>query len=239
MKLLVVGNDHDLVEELTGWLMARGYEVHHAYSGERAKIEWEELQPDLVILNTSLEDIDALAMCRDMRQSHDAMVLVTSNRKNVQDEVYCLEAGADGYLRKPFIPRQPLARIRALKRRARSTSSRRASSIITAGPLRVDSLHNEVRVDNKIVRLTSTESKLLYLLAANANTVCTVRQIVSSLWGSGNDGDASLIKAHIHRLRRKVEPNASLPRYILTVPGVGYALVYRPGRGNAKPPRLF
>jgi DNA-binding response OmpR family regulator len=231
MKLLVVDNDRDLVEELSGWLMTRGYEVHRAYNGERAKIDWEELQPDLVILNTSLKDVDALAMCRDMRQSHDALVLVTTNEQNVQDEIHCLEAGADGYLRKPFIPRQLSARIRAMRRPA--------SSIITAGPLRVDSLHNEVSVDGKIVRLTPTESKLLYLLAVNANNVCTAHQIISSIWGSSNDGDASLIRSHIHHLRRKVEPNPNLPRYILTVPGVGYTLICRSTQRNAKHPRLF
>jgi DNA-binding response OmpR family regulator len=231
MKLLVVDNDRDLVEELSGWLMTRGYEVHRAYNGERAKIEWEELQPDLVILNTSLKDVDALAMCRDMRQSHDALVLVTTNGQNVPDEIHCLEAGADGYLRKPFIPRQLSARIRAMRRPA--------SSIITAGPFRVDSLHNEVSVDGKIVRLTPTESKLLYLLAVNANNVCTAHQIISSIRGSSNDGDASLIRAHIHHLRRKVEPNPILPRYILTVPGVGYTLICRSTQRNAKPPRLF
>jgi DNA-binding response OmpR family regulator len=143
----------------------------------------------------------------------------------VQDEVHCLESGADDYLRKPFFPAQLLARIHALSRRGRSTLTQRPSSIITVGPIRVDSLHNEVSVDGKMARLTPTESKLLHLLAVNANNVCTASQIVSHIWGFGNDGDTCLIKAHIRHLRQKIEPEASKPTYILTVPGVGYTLI--------------
>lgn len=166
-------------------------------------------------------------MCRDLRAKHDALVLVLTDSKEVQDEVRCLESGADDYLRKPFFPAQLLARIRAVSRRARSTLERRPSSVVTVGPLRVDSLHNEVSVHGKLVRLTPTESKLLHLLAINANDVCTANQIVTHVWGYDGDGDACLIKAHIRHLRQKIEPSPSDPRYILTVPGVGYTLIRR------------
>jgi len=225
MKLLIVDNDRDLVEMLNSWLKTLGYEVYRAYSGERAKVEWEEQKPDLVILDTVLKDADALDMCREMRHIHDALVLVVTDGKDVQDEVRCLESGADDYLRKPFFPSQLLARIRAVSRRGRSTLTQRPSSIIKVGPLCVDSLHNEVRINGKTARLTPTESKLLHLLAVNANNVCTADQIVSHIWGFGNDGDSCLIKAHIRHLRQKVEPDPSKPCYILTVPGVGYTLI--------------
>src|SRR3984893_2096442 len=225
MKLLIVDNDRDLVEMLTSWLKTLGYEVHRAYSGERAKIEWEEQKPDLVIMDTVLKDADALDMCREMRHIHDALVLVVTDGKNVQDEVKCLESGADDYLRKPFFPSQLLARIRAVGGRGRSTLTQRPSSIIKVGPLCVDSLHHEVRIDGKTARLTPTESRLLHLLAVNANNVCTADQIVSHIWGFGNDGDSCLIKAHIRHLRQKIEPDPSNPRYIITVPGVGYTMI--------------
>ena len=225
MKLLIVDVDRDLVEMLTSWLKTLGYEVCRAYTGERAKIEWEEQQPDLVLMDTALRDVDALAMCRDMRHKHDALVLVITDGKDVQDEVRCLESGADDYLRKPFFPSQLLARIHALSRRGRSTLAQRPSSIITVGPIRVDSLHNEVSVDGRMARMTPTESKLLHLLAVNANNVCTASQIVSHIWGFGNEGDTCLIKAHIRHLRQKIEPDPSKPTYILTVPGVGYTLI--------------
>src|SRR5947209_13720858 len=225
MKLLIVDPDRDLVEMLKSWLKTLGYEVYRAYTGEQAKIQWEEQEPDLVLLDTALKDVDALAMCRDMRHKHDALVLVITDGKDVQDEVRCLESGADDYLRKPFFPSQLLARIHALSRRGRSTLAQRPSSIISVGPIRVDALHNEVSVNSKVFRLTPTESKLLHLLAVNANNVCTAGQIVSHIWGFGNEGASGLIKAHIRHLRQKIEPDPGKPCYILTVPGVGYTLI--------------
>ncbi len=225
MKILIADPDRDLVEMLTSWLKTLGYEVYRAYTGERAKIEWEEQEPDLVLLDTAIKDVEALSMCRDLRHKHDALVLVMTEGKEVQDEVRCLESGADDYLRKPFFPSQLLARIHALSRRGRSSLTQRPSTIIVVGPIRVDSLHNEVSIDGKSARLTPTESKLLHLLAVNANNVCTANQIVSHIWGFGNDGDSGLIKAHIRHLRQKIEPDPSKPNYILTVPGVGYTLI--------------
>ncbi len=224
MKLLVVDSDRDLVEMLTSWLKTLGYEVHRAYTAERAKIEWIEQRPDLVIMDTALKDVDMLSLCRELRNKHDALILVVTDGKDVQDEVRCLESGADDYLRKPFFPSQLLARIRAVSRRARSTLERRPSSVVTVGPICVDSLHNEVTIHGKMTRLTPTESKLLHLLAISANEVCTANQIVSHVWGYNGEGDAGLIKAHIRHLRQKIEPNPSKPTYILTVPGVGYTL---------------
>ena len=145
----------------------------------------------------------------------------------LSNSLHCLESGADDYLRKPFFPSQLLARIRAVSRRARSTLERRPSSIITVGPICVDSLHNEVTMLGKTTRLTPTESKLLHLLAVNANDVCTADQIVTHVWGYNGDADATLIKAHIRHLRQKIEPDPAHPYFILTVPGVGYTLIQR------------
>src|SRR5947209_18095154 len=113
MKLLIVDSDRDLVEMLTGWLKTLGYEVCRAYTGDRARTEWEEQKPDLVIIDTALKDVDALTLCRDMRTIHDTLVLVMTDGKNVQDEVHSLNSGADDYLHKPFFPAQFLARLRA------------------------------------------------------------------------------------------------------------------------------
>src|SRR5437660_382660 len=169
MKLLVVDSDRDLVEMLTSWLKTLGHEVYRAYTEERARFEWVEQKPDLIILDSALKDADALAMCREMRTKHDALVLIVTDGKEVQDEVRCLESGADDYLRKPFFPSQLLARIRAVSRRARSTLEQRPSSVITVGPIRVDSLHNEVSVHEKTWRLPPTEGRPLHFLPTNHN----------------------------------------------------------------------
>src|SRR5438270_11953414 len=191
MKLLVVGSDRDLVEMLTSWLKTLGYDVHRAYTKEHARAKWLEQRTDLVILDSALKDADALAMCREMRSKHDALVLIVTDGKEVQDEVRCLESGADDYLRKPFFPSQLLARIRAVSRRARSTLAQRPSSIITVGPIRVDSLHHEVSIHGKPSRLTPTEGKLLHFLAINANDVCVLNQIMTHVWGYDGGGDES------------------------------------------------
>ncbi len=234
MKILIVDPDRDLIEMLTSWLKTLGYGVSRAYSAERARVEWLEQEPDLVIVDTAVEGEDMLAFCREMRMKHDALVLVMTDNKDVQDEVRCLESGADDYLRKPFFPSQLLARIHAVSRRARSTLEKRPFSIVTVGPICVDSLHNEVIVHGKTIRLTPTESKLLHLLAVSANDVCTANQIVTHVWGYDGEGDASLIKAHIRHLRQKIEPDPGNPRYILTVPGVGYTLIHYPDEEDGK-----
>jgi DNA-binding response OmpR family regulator len=241
MKLLIVDHDYDLVTMLSSWLRTLGFEVRCAHTGERAKIEWEKYQPDLVILDPALEDIDGMAICREMQNSHDALVLVITSQKDVQHEIRCLESGADDYLLKPFFPTQLLARIHAVSRRARSTLVQKPASILTIGPICIDSLNHIVSVHGRTFRLTATESKLLYLLAVNANDICTANQIVSYLWGFGDVGDPSLIKAHIRHLRQKIELDPARPYYILTVRGIGYTLMRRPTEeiDSTKGPRLL
>src|SRR5438067_12448309 len=172
MKLLIVDHDRYLVEMLTSWLKTLGFDVSRAYTGERARSEWEEGHPDMVILDTQLKDVDALAMCRQMQQQHDALVLVMTDGKEVQHEIECLEAGADDYLRKPFFPSKLLARIRALSRRGRSTLQQRPFSIITGGPICLDPLHNEVTDIVKSSRLAPSELKLLHLLTSSSSHDC-------------------------------------------------------------------
>ena len=227
MKLLVVDNDHDLVVMLTSWLKTLGHEVWRAYTGERAKVLWLEQRPEIVILDAALKDIDSLTMCREMQRQHDAHVLITASKRDVSEEVRYLEHGADDYLHKPFFPSLLLARIHAISRRARSTVERRPASLVTVGPISVDSMHNQVTIHGNVIHLTPTESKMLHLLAINANDVCTAEQIVLHVWGYEGDGDATLIKAHIRHLRQKIEPHPSRPYYITTVAGVGYSLVRR------------
>jgi DNA-binding response OmpR family regulator len=121
MKLLIIDSDRNLVEMLTGWLKTFGYQVERAYTPEQARARWREQHPDLVIAESTLQGVDVLSMCRELQRAHDALVLVVTEGREIADEVRCLEAGADDYLRKPFLPDQLLARIHAVSRRAYST----------------------------------------------------------------------------------------------------------------------
>src|SRR5579884_2224897 len=225
MKLLIVDSDHNMVGMLSAWLRILGYEVHTAFTGEQARAKWLEHKPDFVILESGLEDVDALAMCLKLRDKHDALVIVVTDEKEVSDEVRCLEAGADDYLRKPFYPDQLLAHIHAVARRARSSVQLPPSSCINVGSLRIDPLNNIVTIRGKTIRLTPIEGRLLAFLATNVNHVCTADQIVDHVWGFNNAGDAVLIKSHIYHLRQKIEPDPTTPQYIMAIPGVGYKLV--------------
>ncbi len=226
MKLLVIDSDRHLVEMLTGWLRTRGFDVLRAFTAAQARHVWLEQRPDLVLMEPALEDGDAAALSRELREQHDAFVIVLTTAQEVQEEVRCLEMGADAYVRKPVSPAQLLARIRAVSRRCRPTLELRAPSIITVGQLRIDTLHNEVRLAGRIAHLTPIESKLLYLLALNADEVCTPDLMVAYAWGY--NGEASLIKSHIRHLREKIEPDPARPRYLVTVAGAGYSLVRQP-----------
>lgn len=227
MKLLLVDTDRDLIEMLSSWLKTVGYEVHRAYTLERAKRLWDEQEPDLVIMETAMDDEEGLTLCRNMRTTHDTLVLALTEVTDSQNEIRCLEAGIDDYLRKPFLPGQLLAHIHALSRRGRTTHTAPTPSIITVGPVRIDAVSSKVSINGKTEYLTPIENKLLRFLAINANNVCTGNQIVSHIWGFGNYGDTRLIKAHIQHLRQKIEKDPNNPAYLLTVRGVGYSLVHR------------
>jgi DNA-binding response OmpR family regulator len=227
MKLLLVDTDRDLIEMLSSWLRTVGYEVYRAYSLEHARLVWREREPDLVIMEMTIEDEGGLAMCNEMRFVHNAQVLALTEAITSQDEIRCLELGADDYLRKPFLPAQLLAHIRALSRRGRSAQQAATSSILSVGPIHIDAVSSQVSVNGRTSYLTPIENKLLRFLAINANNVCTGDQIVSHIWGFSNYGDIRLIKAHIQHLRQKIEDDPGNPVYLLTVRGVGYSLVYR------------
>jgi DNA-binding response OmpR family regulator len=224
LNILVVDSDRDMVEMLTGWLRTRGYTVNFAFTADRIRSSWEAHEPDLVILDVSMPGVDTLAVCRDLRTQHDALILAVTTEHDTQMEVQCLESGADAFLPKPFLPKQLLAHIHALGRRVRSTLQRQPSSVMVAGPIHFDASRNEVNVEGRASRLTPTESRILQILVANTGDVCTLNQIVTHAWGYSDDGDTYLIKAHIRHLREKIEKEPSRPRFIRTVPGVGYSL---------------
>jgi DNA-binding response OmpR family regulator len=157
-----------------------------------------------------------------MRSETNSMVLILTAHDREDDEVRGLEMGADDYLRKPFMPRQLLARVKAILRRSSSAKGASGSSAITVGPVTLDAMRHEVTRDGTKVRLTPTESRLLHLLITHTGQVLTTDMIIERVWGYDEAGDSGLVKTHIRHLRQKVEPDANNPQYIMTVPGVGY-----------------
>nr|BBH94551.1 alkaline phosphatase synthesis transcriptional regulatory protein PhoP [Thermogemmatispora argillosa] len=222
MKILVADDDRDMVDILSYWLKGHGYEVVRAFDGEQAIKRWRETLPDLVILDVEMPKIDGFEVCRQMRNETNSMVLILTAHDQEEDEIRGLELGADDYLRKPFSPRQLLARIKAILRRASNVRGSTNSSTITVGPFSLDAMRHEVVRDGVKIRLTPTESRLLHLLMTHTGQVLTTDMIIERVWGYDEAGDSGLVKTHIRHLRQKIEPNANQPRYITTVPGVGY-----------------
>jgi DNA-binding response OmpR family regulator len=222
VKIMVADDDRDMVDMLSYWLKGHGYDVVRAFDGEQAIKRWRETLPDLVILDIQMPKLDGFEVCRQMRSETNSMVLILTAHDREDDEVRGLEMGADDYLRKPFSPRQLLARIKAVMRRSSSTRGVSASSAITVGPVTLDAMRHEVVRDGVKVRLTPTESRLLHLLITHTGQVLTTDMIIERVWGYDDAGDSGLVKTHIRHLRQKVEPDPNSPQYIMTVPGVGY-----------------
>jgi DNA-binding response OmpR family regulator len=218
---MVADDDRDMVDMLSYWLRGHGYEVVRAFDGEQAIKRWREALPDLVILDIQMPKLDGFEVCRQMRMETNSMVMILTAHDREDDEVRGLELGADDYLRKPFSPRQLLARIKALMRRS-SARGTPGSSAITVGPFTLDAMRHEVIRDGKRVRLTPTESRMLHLLLSHTGQVLTTDMIVERVWGYDEGGDSGLVKTHIRHLRQKIEPAPNSPQFITTVPGVGY-----------------
>jgi DNA-binding response OmpR family regulator len=173
-------------------------------------------------MDVQMPKLDGFEVCRQMRGETNSMVLILTAHDREDDEIRGLEMGADDYLRKPFSPRQLLARIKAVMRRSTISRGASTSSFVTAGPVTLDAMRHEVTRDGVKVRLTPTESRLLHLLIMHTGQVLTTDMIIERVWGYDEAGDSGLVKTHIRHLRQKVEPDPNTPQYIMTVPGVGY-----------------
>src|SRR5438309_6389155 len=161
---MVADDDRDMVDMLSYWLKGHGYDVVRAFDGEQAIKRWRETLPDLVILDVQMPKLDGFEVCRQMRSETNSMVLILTAQDRVEDEIRGLEMGADDYLRKPFSPRRLLAHITAVMRRYAYSCENGVSTLMTVGPITLDPLRDEVLRDERKVKLTPTESRLLHLL---------------------------------------------------------------------------
>lgn len=218
--VLVIDDEEQIRRALSSVLSSHGYRVLAASDGETGTRMAVEGRPDVVVLDLTLPDIDGIALAADLRSWMSAPILVLSVRAGDDDKIAALDAGADDYLTKPFSAGELLARVRALLRR--SSAGTGTPPVITAGELVIDLARRRVTRAGEPVSLTKLEFDVLAYLAANPDRVLTSRSILEHVWGPEYAEDRQTLRVHVSHLRKKIEPHASVPRYILTEPGVGF-----------------
>ena len=207
---------------LRATLGSHGYRLHEAETGEDGLIEAASRQPDVVILDLGLPDVDGLQVIRRLREWSKVPIIVLSARGQEGDKVAALDAGADDYVSKPFAVGELLARLRVALRHAAAGES--GEPTFTVGDLTVDQIKRQVRVDGREVHLTPIEYRLLTLLVRHSGRVVSQRQLLKEVWGPGQTEQTHYLRVYMGTLRRKLEKDPARPRYLLTEPGVGYRL---------------
>jgi two-component system KDP operon response regulator KdpE len=221
-RVLVVDDEAAIRRYLRVALSAHGYDMSEATSGQQALQMVPSSRPDLIILDLGLPDLDGIDVTRSLREWTTTPIIILSVRDQESDKIAALDAGADDYLTKPFGTGELLARLRVALRRA---GGQDGVPVFTFGDLTVDLIRRSITNSQGAVQLTPTEYEVLKYLIRNAGRVLTHRQIIREVWGGTCYEDAThLLRVNISNLRRKLEPNATRPRHIVTEPGVGYRL---------------
>jgi two-component system KDP operon response regulator KdpE len=219
-RILVVDDDPQIRRVMRATLVGHNYEVTEARTGEDALEAVSREIPNLVLLDMNLPGISGLETCRALRSGSDIPVIILSVRNTEKDKVAALDAGADDYVTKPFGIQELLARIRAALRR--SPSAEGGPHLVTAGDLEIDFDARRVRVRGADVRLTPKEFELLRYLVAHAGKPVTHRELLQAVWGPDYGDEPEYLRVFVNQLRKKIEPDPTKPRYLLTEPWVGY-----------------
>lgn len=222
MKALIVDDDRVLADVVAFTLRREGFEVIQSFNGTEALRRWTQEQPDIIILDVNLPEISGFEVCRQIRELANTPIVLLTVRGEEEDIVQGLNIGADDYIVKPFSPRQLVARISAVLRRAGQIST---SDVLEIGNLKFfPNQRKVVRAESEPVLLTSLENRLLDYLLMNSGRVLKSESIIDYVWGpSGADKD--MLRQIVRRLRSKIESDPSNPIYIRTVPGLGYGFV--------------
>ena len=225
-KILIIDDEETTVQLIGMLLERRGFEVIKAYNADDGLRKAYRSQPDLVLLDIMMPDMDGWEVCKRLRDMSDVPIIFLTARGEVRDIVHGLEIGADDYIPKPFDNDELVARIRAHLRRAPKPNMSE-ELVFNGGEFRVNFMNREVRVRNEVKHLTPKEFNLLGVLVRNAGRVVPRNELVVEAWGEEYADAIDSLKLYIHYLRQKVERDPERPDYILTSRGVGYRFANR------------
>lgn len=218
-RVLIVEDDQQLCRALVINMRARHYDVDSAHDGGTALAIATHHPPDVVILDLGLPDMDGVDVVRGLRGWSSAPIIILSARDSQASKIAALDAGADDYVTKPFGMPELLARIRAALRRAATDD---ASPTVTTADFTLDLAAKKVRRGSTEIRLTPTEWGILELLVRHAGKLVTQQHILSEVWGPSYHSESHYLRVYLAHLRRKLEPDPTHPRYLITDPGRGY-----------------
>jgi two-component system KDP operon response regulator KdpE len=219
--ILVIDDEPQILRALRTILTAKRFRVSTAIRGEEGLALAAAQQPDLIILDLSLPDMDGIEVCGQLREWTQVPIIVLSVRDSEHDKVKALDKGADDYLTKPFGIEELLARIRVAMRHS-SLAQGSKSPIVSAGPVVIDLANHVATLHGEEVKLTATEFKLLAYLAANAGRVLTHQAILSHVWDPADADRVEYLRVYIRQLRKKLEDDPETPKYLVNEPGIGY-----------------
>lgn len=221
-RILIIEDEAQMRRFLRASLSNAGYQLLEAETAEQGLVQAAAQNPDLVLLDLGLPDLDGLAVTERLRQWAKMPIIVISARGQESDKIKALDAGADDYLTKPFGVGELLARMRVALRHAAKTDE--GNSQFALGELQVDLARRQVRLRGEEVHLTPNEYRLLTTLIKHAGRVLTHRQLLRDVWGPNATEQTQYLRVYMGQLRHKLEQDPSRPRYLLTEPGVGYRL---------------
>lgn len=225
-KILIIDDEEATVHLISMLLEKRGFETIKAYRAEEGLRKAYRHQPDLVLLDIMMPDMDGWEICKRLREMSDVPIVFLTARSDVKDVVHGLEMGADDYITKPYDNDELVARVRAhLRRSPRPNMSEEL--VFDDGEFRINFMNREVWVRNELKHLTPKEFNLLAILVRNAGRVVTRTELVTQAWGEEYGDAIDSLKLYVHYLRQKLEVNAQQPEYIITSRGVGYRFVNR------------
>jgi len=222
-RILVVDDEPQLTRVLRTGLKSRGYDVRAAADGLAGFEAFNDWHPDLVITDLAMPNVDGLELCRRLRAVSQVPIIVLSAKGEEKTKVEALDLGADDFVTKPFGIDELLARIRASLRRAKAPQMNEATStILDSGDFHVDLESREITVRGKPIHLTPKEFDLLVYFIKHSGKVLTHRTLLAALWGGNYVEQNEYLRVFVGNLRKKIEPDAASPRYILTEPWIGY-----------------